>query len=318
MDFSQDCKMKTAKAMKNSTLVCCKLYISESRNTAALHAIERAARRDPEAVIVNKFEDRVYNRVRYTLVSYVANDVGGGFVYSPLQRTLYAMAEAAFESINLEQHSGTHPRLGAVDHIGFHPLARASLEDAAHLAKLVAADIGNGLQVPVYLYEAAHPEGKALDTIRRELGFFHPNSTGNQWSGWALPELLPEKPDEGPSHVTRAQGITMIGASPWVETYNVPIMSTDVSIARRIARAVSARGGGLPTVQTMALVHGDEATEIACMLLDPGRVSADRVYSRVEMLAADEGLEVEKGYFTDFSQEMIIEKYMKLVSGDRA
>lgn len=106
----------------------------------------------------------------------------------------------------------------------------------------------------------------------------------------------------------------MIGARPWVTLYNVPILSTDVSAARRIARRVSARGGGLPTVQTLGLVHGEDSTEIACMLLEPNQVGADRVQSRVEMLASEDRIDIERGYFTDFSPAMIIERYVKLVS----
>ena len=123
-------------------------------------------------------------------------------------------------------------------------------------------------------------------------------------------------PDEGPVHVTRARGVTLIGASPWVENYNVPVLSTDVPTVRRIARLVSGRGGGLPTVQALGLVHGDDRTEIACILLEPNRVGADQVQSQVELIAAQEGQEVEKGYFTDFSQDMITQRYMKLVSAD--
>lgn len=301
-------------SMKNSMLLCCKLYISETRNPSALESIERAAKRHQETVIVNKFGDGAYNRIRYTLVSYIVHDSSTGMTYSPLQAAIFAMVEAAFEAINLEMYVGAHPTLGVVDHICFHPLARASLDEAAHLAKLTAAEIGNNLQVPVFLYEAAHPNGKALDTIRRELGYYRPNFMGNQWAGSALPEIMPEKPDEGPTHVTRARGIIIIGASPWVENYNVPILTTDVSAARRIARMVSARGGGLPTVQTLALVHGEDTIEIACMLLDPNRVGADRVQNRVELLAAEEGLDIEKGYFTDLPQEMIVDNYMKQAS----
>lgn len=127
-------------------LLCCKLFISESRNHAALDSIERAARLDPETVVVNKFEDRAYNRIRYTLVSYVVLDTTGNAIYSPLQQTVLAMAEAAYGAINLESHSGAHPRLGVVDDIVFHPLARASLDEAAWLAKAVAADIGSRFQ----------------------------------------------------------------------------------------------------------------------------------------------------------------------------
>ncbi|XP_023927225.2 uncharacterized protein LOC112038634 [Quercus suber] len=304
------------KTIDQSVLLCCKLFISESRNRAALDAIEQAARLNPETVIVNKFEDRAYNRTRYTLVSYVVQDIKGRAIYSPLQKAVLAMVEAAFGAINLELHSGTFPRLGVVDEILFHPLARASLDEAAWLAKAVATDIANQFQVPVFLYAAAHPTGKALDTIRRELGYYRPNSMGNQWAGRTLPDMLLEKPDEGPSEVSGARGITMIGARPWVAFYNIPILSPDLSVARRIARKVSARGGGLPTVQTLGLDHGD-STEIDCMLLEPNQIGADRVQNQVEMLAAEEGVEVEKGYFTDFSQEMIIEKYMNLTSAQR-
>ncbi|KAL5723371.1 hypothetical protein ACHQM5_006783 [Ranunculus cassubicifolius] len=226
------------------------------------------------------------------------------------------MVEAAFQAINLELHLGAHPRLGVVDHICFHPLARASLDEAAWLAKVVAADIGNNLQVPVFLYEAAHPTRKALDIVRRELGYYRPNYMGNQWVGWTLPEILPVNPDQGPARVSQARGISIIGASPWFATYNVPIISTDVSATRRIARSVSARGGGLPTVQTLGLFHGEDSTEIACMLLEPKRVGADKVQNKVELLAAQEGLEVDQGYFTDFFPEIVVEKYLNLISSD--
>jgi len=172
--------------------------------------------------------------------------------------------------------------------------------------------------VPVFLYAAAHPTGKELDTIRRELGYYRPNFRGSQWAGWAMPDTLPQSPDEGPNVVSRAKGISMIGARPWVALYNVPILCTDVSAARRIARKVSGRGGGLPTVQTLGLVHGEDSTEIACMLLESNVIGADRVQHRVEMLAAQEGLGVEKGYFTDFSPEMIVDQYMKLITANKS
>ncbi|KAI4325110.1 hypothetical protein MLD38_030534 [Melastoma candidum] len=313
MAFPQSFKDKK-RASSDSMLLCCKIFISEAQNHATLDFIERAARLEPETVIINKFPDRAYNRVRFTLVSYIVHDCMGQPVYTPLLQTLLSMVEAAFETINLELHSGSYPRLGVVDDILIHPLARASLDEAAWLAKAVASEIGSRFQVPVFLYAAAHPTGKAIDTIRRELGYFRPNLGGNQWAGWTMPEVLPERPDEGPIQVSRSRGITMIGARPWVTLYNVPILSTDVSIARRIARRVSARGGGLPTVQTLGLVHGEDSTEIACMLLEPNQVGADRVQSRVEMLASEDGLDVERGYFTDFSPSMIIERYLKLVS----
>ncbi|PON80573.1 Formiminotransferase, N-terminal subdomain containing protein [Parasponia andersonii] len=66
------------------------------------------------------------------------------------------------------------------------------------------------MNMPVYLYAAAQPTGKALDTIRWEVDDFRPSFMGNHWAGWTMPEDLPEKPDEGPTSVSRARGITMI------------------------------------------------------------------------------------------------------------
>ncbi|CAI8592642.1 unnamed protein product [Vicia faba] len=305
------------KMVDQSMLLCCKFFISEGRNTATLDAVERAARSNSETVIVNKFHDRTYNRARYNLVSYVLHDSTGNVIYSPLHQSVVAMAEAAFNAIDLELQDGAHPRLGAVDDIVFHPLARASMDDAAWLAKAVAADIGNQFNVPVFLYAAAHPTGKQLDTIRRELGYYRPNFMGNQWAGWTIPDILPQTPDKGPMVVSKSKGISTIGAQSWVTLYNVPLLSSDVSAAKRIARKVSTRGGGLPMVQTLGIVCGD-STEVACMLLEPNRIGADRVQSLVEMLAEQEGLDVETGYYTDLSPEMIVEQYMNLTSAKKS
>lgn len=85
----------------------------------------------------------------------------------------------------------------------------------------------------------------------------------------------------------------------------------DLAAVRRIAKKVSGRGGGLPSVQSMALVHGD-VTEVACNLLEPSNVGGNQVQHKVEALAGEEGVAVGKGYFTDFTQEQIIENYLKL------
>lgn len=328
----------------HSKLICCKLYISESRNVMAVDAISRIGQKDPEVVLLSKFEDDHYNRVRYTLVSYIINDSSTGeVVFSPIRQVLLAMIEAAFSTINLEMHSGAHPRIGVVDDISFHPFSQAAtMEDAAQLAKLVASNVGNDFQgvlnfssfsinssytiytnllflfhtlyaVPVFVYAAAHPTGKTVSAVRRELGYYRPNHKSIQWAGQVLPDTLPMKPDEGPTHVSSKRGATMVGATPFLENYNVPVLCKDVPTVRRITRRVTGRGGGFPTVQALALFHGDDCTEIAC-LLDPDHVGADQVQQLVELIAAEQGLEVDKGYFTDLSKDMMLERYFKMVS----
>ena len=133
--------------LKQAALTCCKLYISESRNRKALEAIGKAANAHPHSCLLNAFEDRDYNRVGYTLVSHLEQ---GSSISSPLQETVLDMAKTALQYINLEEHSGTHPRLGVVDHICFHPLGEASLSQVASVACSVAAQIGttlNGLSI---------------------------------------------------------------------------------------------------------------------------------------------------------------------------
>ncbi|WCJ30651.1 transferases folic acid binding [Euphorbia peplus] len=293
------------------TLACCKVYISESRNKEALELIEKAAKLFPQAPIVNKFEDVTYNRVGYTLASSV-DPKPSSLGSCHLKSAVLAMVKAAVEAINLGQHCGTHPRLGVVDHICFHPLAQASLDQAAAVAKSLAVDVGSTLQVPTFVYGAAHGQGKTLDSIRRELGYFRPNS-GNEWTGGPKSGLLPIKPDEGPSQVSEAKGVVLIGATRWVDNYNVPVLTTDVAAVRRIAKRVSGRGGGLASVQTMALTHTDDVIEVACNLLDPCKVGGENVQREVERVAEEEGLIAGQGYFTDFSQDKIIESYLKLV-----
>ncbi|GJN29857.1 hypothetical protein PR202_gb18118 [Eleusine coracana subsp. coracana] len=293
--------------MLRPALACCKLYISESRNAPALRAIERAAAvLRPAAVLVNAFADDAYNRVGYTLVSRLS-----GGLPPPLHRAAFGVVAAALEAVDLGSHAGAHPRLGVVDHVVFHPLAGARLDDVAALARAVATEIGDKLQVPTYLYGAAHGEGRTLASIRRQLGYFTPTSPGNQWQGASDALSLPVAPDAGPGTPSRSKGVVVVGATAWVDNYNVPLHTSDVEAAKRIARAVSERGGGLRSVQAMGLAHGEGVTEVACNLLDPGRVGAEQVLEKVRQLATAQGLAVGEGYFTDFSQEKIIEMYMQ-------
>ncbi|KAM0952300.1 putative 5-formyltetrahydrofolate cyclo-ligase, Glutamate formimidoyltransferase [Dioscorea sansibarensis] len=302
--------------MLKSMLACCKLYISESRNAIALESVAGAAKLHPEAIITNIFKDEVYNRVGYTIVSPFNPTSSSLDSSSPLKKAVFSMVKAALEAIDLELHSGTHPRVGVVDHICFHPLAQASLDLAAGLAKSVAADIGHNLQVPTFVYGAAHETGKTLDTIRRELGYFKPSSKENLWTGGLPADALPSKPDHGPAELTGSKGVVIVGATHWVDNYNVPVLTTNIEAVRRVARRVSERGGGLQSVQAMGLLHGENSTEVACNLLDSSRVGAHQVQLEIQKLALEEGLAVAEGYFTDFSQEKVIEMYLRNIESN--
>lgn len=164
--------------------------------------------------------------------------------------------------------------------------------------------------MPTFLYGAAHEDERTLDSIRRELGYFKPNSSGNQWAGGMISESSLLKADVGPAQAAQAKGVVVIGSTRWVDNYNVPIFSSNIAAVRRIAKRVSGRGGGLPSVQAMALAYGENVTEVACNLLEPSRIGGDQVQLEVERHAEEEGMIAGKGYYTDFSQEKIIKRYL--------
>lgn len=88
----------------------------------------------------------------------------------------------------------------------------------------------------MFLYAAAHPTGKSVGAIRRELGYYRPNYKENQWAGTMLIDVLPIKPDMGPTNVSSERGAITVGATPFLEGYNVPILSKDIATVRRITQ----------------------------------------------------------------------------------
>eukprot|EP00244_Chara_vulgaris_P006666 TRINITY_DN2519_c0_g1_i1.p1 TRINITY_DN2519_c0_g1~~TRINITY_DN2519_c0_g1_i1.p1 ORF type:complete len:247 (-),score=20.41 TRINITY_DN2519_c0_g1_i1:396-1109(-) len=123
---------------------------------------------------------------------------------------------------------------------------------------------------------------------------------------------VPLPPDYGPSDAAgagdasllSAAGVTVVGACPWMINFNVPILTQDMKLCQRIAKAVSARGGGLPHVQAMALRHDSGCLEVACNLLDPLVTGPEAVQSLVQQLASQMSAErksapaVLEGYLT--------------------
>jgi glutamate formiminotransferase len=119
------------------------------------------------------------------------------------------------------------------------------------------------------------------------------------------------QPDFGPASAPPKSGIVVVGACPWVMNYNVPLVSTNLEKAKQIARKVSERGGGLPNVQAMALLHGDNCIEIACNLLDMDVSGPDVVQCIIATLAAKEGIKANPGYLTGHSKQEIFQLAME-------
>jgi glutamate formiminotransferase/formiminotetrahydrofolate cyclodeaminase len=145
-----------------------------------------------------------------------------------------AIGEAAFRGIHrasqiidMREHRGTHPRMGATDVCPFIPVRDISMEAVDAIARDVAQRVGEELQIPVFLYEqsAASPERRNLADIRR--GGYEGMATKIQQTAW--------QPDYGPAELHRRAGVTAIGAREFLIAYNINLATRNADIARDIA-----------------------------------------------------------------------------------
>lgn len=238
------------------------VYISEGRDTGVISQLSDAVQTlSPGVRLGHVFVDDAYNRTGLTLVSSSVDR---------LVRGAMAVSTLALDLIDLRRHEATHPRLGVVDHVSCHPLVR---DDATMLAARMARDaIGKALGergVPTYLYGFGVEAD--LASVRRRFGYFRANTSGGEWrgSGAEWVKVLQETPpDYGPRLLRDEWGIACVGCLPWVVNHNVVLNTSDLGLAKELAKRVSERGGGLANVQAMGLAYEDGKVEVACNLLD--------------------------------------------------
>ncbi len=217
-------------------LVECIPNFSEARRPEVIEAIAQAVTGVPGVVILDRHSDTDHNR---TVLSYV------GPPDAVEEATFQAIAKAA-ELINLDEHHGEHPRLGATDVVPFVPIRDISMQECVEMARRLGKRVGQELEIPVYLYEdaAARPERKNLEDIRR--GEYEALKTEIG--------VRPERaPDFGPERVGPAGG-TVIGARQPLIAFNVYLTTDDVTIAQKIARVVRNSSGGMRYVKGLGLL----------------------------------------------------------------
>jgi glutamate formiminotransferase/formiminotetrahydrofolate cyclodeaminase len=217
------------------SLVECVPNFSEARRPEVVEAIQEAITAVPGIQVLDRNSDMDHNRSVIT------------FVGSPkdVEEAAYQAIAKAAELIDLNQHSGEHPRIGAADVVPFVPISGITIEECVEIARRLGSRVGETLQIPVYLYEraATRPERQNLEDIRR-----------GQYEG--LKEEIasnPERePDFGPARLGPA-GATVIGARPFLIAFNVYLTSQDVNIAKKIARTIRHSSGGLRYVKALGL-----------------------------------------------------------------
>ncbi|MGA8730175.1 MAG: glutamate formimidoyltransferase [Terracidiphilus sp.] len=254
-----------------NTLVECVPNFSEGRDPAKVDAIVEAMK-VPGVYLLDREMDADHNRCVITL----AGD------REAIQEAAIRGVGKAAELIDLTQHQGAHPRMGAADVIPFIPIDGLTIDDCVAMARLVGAEIARRFQIPVYLYEAAatNPERQNLENIRR-----------GQFEGIRddIATNPARKPDFGDPRMHPTAGATVVGARKPLIAYNIFLNTPDVAIAKKIAKAVRFSTGGLRFVKGAGfLVRG--MAQVSMNLTDFEQTPIHRVFEFVKREAARYGV----------------------------
>ncbi len=302
-------------------IVECVPNFSEGRRPEVINAIVNAIQEISGVFLLNHEMDADHNRAVVTIVGEP----------EAAKEAAFRMIKKAAELIDLNAHSGEHPRMGATDVVPFIPLENMTTEECVRLAQELAQRVGEELQIPVYLYEeaATRPERKNLAKVRK-----------GQFEG--LREEIgtnsDRTPDYGPNTIHPTAGITAIGARFFLVAYNVNLDSQDLALAKRIAKKMRASSGGFPCVKAMGFELADRnLVQISMNLVNYTVTSLATVYNAIRQEAEKAGVEVLESEVVglvprhaltdaakeflkikDFSDEQIIENRVAQVIGGQS
>jgi len=213
--------------------------------------------------------DDYYNRL---VVSFIGNKRSA-------VEAMLKMASRAIELIDMRNHKGQHPRIGAVDVVPFIPIKNVTMEDCVRLARKFGKTLAQKHGVPVYLYgeAATKPERKDLDWIRE-----------GEYERLAEMIVKPErKPDFGPAKPHPTAGATITGARKVMAGFNVNLGTADLKIAKKIAKALHSKKGGLINVKAMAAyIPEKNITQIGMSITDFEATPLYRVFELLKIEAS--------------------------------
>jgi glutamate formiminotransferase len=249
--------------------------VSEGRRLEVVELLATAISSVADVHLLDRTSDPSHNRSVFTLAG------PAGAVGEALERLL----GAAIQEIDMEQHSGEHPRIGAVDVIPWVPLGTTTMDEAVELARAFGKRVADRFDLPVFLYAeaATRSERVKLADVRR-----------GQYEG--LKHEIDQRgrePDFGPSRMHPSAGAVAIGARPFLIAYNINLESPDRDLAVRIARRIRESGGGLPRVQANGFfIEELGRAQVSMNVLDFRVTPLWRVWETVRAEAAEDGIEL--------------------------
>ena len=254
-------------------LIECVPNFSEGRDPEKVDALIQAMSKVPGVWVLDYEMDADHHRCVITLA---------GEPDAVAEAALQGTGKAV-ELIDMTQHTGAHPRVGATDVVPFIPVEGVSLEDCVALARRVGQEIWKRYRIPVFFYEAAatRPDRINLENIRR-----------GQFEGLReeLKKNHDRQPDVGEPKLHPTAGVTVVGARKFLVAYNVNLNTSDVGIANKIAKAIRFSSGGLRYVKSMGVdLKARNIAQVSINLTDYEQTPMHRVYEMVKREAARYG-----------------------------
>ena len=261
---------------QSTMLIECVPNFSEGRKVETVDRIARAIESVENTFVLSRHMDMDHNRSVIT------------FVAPPeviIEAAVRAVATAA-ELIDLREHAGVHPRIGATDVLPFVPVSGATMDDCVAIAHQTGQRIWQELSIPVYFYERAalrpdrarleHVRGKGFESLRHEIA------------------IDPDRaPDVGAPRLHESAGAIAVGARPFLIAFNVNLRTNNLAAARRIARLIRERDGGLPFVKALGFeLQSRGLVQVSMNLIDYQQTAISRAFEAVSQAARAEGVEI--------------------------
>jgi glutamate formiminotransferase/glutamate formiminotransferase/formiminotetrahydrofolate cyclodeaminase len=257
-------------------IVECVPNFSEGRNQTTVRALVNAVESVPGVWLLDQTMDRDHHR---SVLSFAGEP-------DAVVEAAFRAIRVATDLIDLRKHKGVHPRVGATDVVPFVPFRGATMQDCIHLAKRLGQWVGTELEIPVFLYEQAalHRDHAPLESVRRG---------GLQGLAFRMASDPDWTPDYGPSCVHKTAGAMVIGARPPLIAFNVNLRSTDLALARSIAKDIRQSNGGLPYVKAIGVeLASRHLVQVAMNLTDYSITPLHVAFEAVRARAAEQGVAV--------------------------
>ena len=258
-------------------LVECVPNFSEGRKAETVERLVEAVESVAGAVVLGTHVDEDHNR---SVITFVAEP-------EAVVEAAVRAAGLAKQLIDLNHHEGQHPRVGATDVVPFVPVRGVTMQDCVALAHEAGQRIRRELGIPVYFYERAalRPDRVNLEDVRRR-GFEELREQLND-------PAAGREPDVGEPLLHETAGAAIVGARPFLVAYNVNLQSPDIAVARKVARAVRGRDGGLRYLKALGFeLPSRSLVQVSMNLVDYEKTRVHQAFEAVRREAGRYGVQV--------------------------